>query len=308
MTVCRFASVLVVVGLVGWVKVAVATGEGTGLPTEHLTIGFTETAFLGLSRADVEAGYRALAKAVGERRGYNIVARMQSFQGMEDMDGILAEPSARMLALNSWVFLEMNRDHFTPKFIGAVDGEVGRTYVVITQKGKGLDGLSALRGEEVIVFELANATLGRYWLEVLLGERGLGRRDTYFSGVRYVNRPSLAVLPVFFGKAAAAVVDRSGFDLMVEMNPQVGRELQIVAESEVLVDGVIVLRNDDWPEGSYREDLIRTLGEFHVEPAGAQILTFFKTDRLIPYEENHMDSVRRLKAIYEQIEPESLKP
>ena len=67
-------------------------------------------------------------------------------------------------------------------------------------------------------------------------------------------------------------MDLNGLELMTEMNPQVGRELQVIAKSDELVDGVICLRHDSWPEGTFREELIETLRDFHMEPGGAQIL------------------------------------
>lgn len=275
-----------------------------GLKTEALTISFTETAFLGLNRADVEAGYKVLAQTVGQRRGYRIIPKLQAFRGAADLDALLKDETVRMLVVNAWVFMDIDTKRLTPMFIGSAANEVGRTYVLITRRDSGLDTLADLRGKELTIFELANATLGRYWIETRVMENGFGAPRDFFARTEFVLKPSAAVLPVFFGKKLACVVDRSGFDLMVEMNPQVGRELQVVAESDVLVDSVICLRNDGWPEGTYREDLKQTLGEFHREPAGAQILTMFKTDRLIPFREEHLAATRKLRAAYDRLRQE----
>lgn len=272
-----------------------------GLKEEALTVAFTETAFLGVNRNDVEAGYKVLARTLGERRGYRILSNVKAFNGAEDLDQLLLDETVRMLVVNAWVFLEMDTSQLTPCFLGSAQGSVGRQYLLVTRRDSGLNSLADLRGKDVLVFQLANATLGRYWLETLIRESRFGDPNRFLARAEYVVKPSAAVLPVFFGKKSACVVDRAGFELMQELNPQVGKELKVLAESDILVDSVICIRNDRWPPGSFREDLIQTLGEFHLEPAGAQILTMFKADRLAPYSEEHIAASRRLHAAHRRL-------
>ena len=276
------------------------TDRTEGMKTEALTIAFTETAFLGLNRTDVEAGYKALAQAVGQRRGYDIITRMQPFGSADDLEALLEDETCRMFAVNAWVFLDMDLSRLSPLFVGSAGPGIGRTYVLMTRRDSGLNTLMDLKGKDLTIFELANATLGRYWIEALVEESGSGPYSDFFARTDYAYRPSSAVLPVFFGSKQACVVDLTGLELMTEMNPQVGRELQVIAKSDELVDGVICLRNDSWPEGTFREELIETLRDFHMEPAGAQILTLFKTDRLYPFQEEYLTSVRALKAAHER--------
>jgi hypothetical protein len=119
-----------------------------------------------------------------------------------------------------------------------------------------------------------------------------------------VGKPSAAVLPVFFGKKQACVVDESGFDVMTELNPQVGKGLQTVAVSEPLVDGVLCLNSSGWSSETYKQDVIKALGELHLEPAGQQILTLFKTDQLIPFQEKYLETARNLWARHERLRKE----
>ena len=45
--------------------------------------------------------------------------------------------------------------------------------------------------------------------------------------------------------------------------------------------------------------------EIHNDPAGQQLLTLFKTDRLVPFAEQHMAAVRRLRENYVQSRKET---
>lgn len=52
---------------------------------------------------------------------------------------------------------------------------------------------------------------------------------------------------------------------------------------------------------AHKEDTVRALAELHVEPAGRQILTLFKVAKLVPFQEQHMDTVRKLRGSYDQL-------
>ena len=295
-----FLATLTVLGPVASLCAGAAASDD-GLPTVALTVGFTESAFLGVNQADLAAGYKVLAQMVGERRGYEIVSEVRAFKDADDIETLLFDETVRVVVMSSWVFLDIDTRGLTPMFIGSLETGLGRSYVLLARRDREWNTLADLRGTDLVVFELANASLGRYWIEVLVEESGLGGAGDFFAHRQYVHRPSSAVLPVFFGNKQACVVDREGFELMKEMNPQLGRELQVIAESDVLVDTVMCLRNDSWPEGGFRGDLIQTLGELHRETAGAQILTLFKTDQLVPFREEYLANTRALRAAHDRL-------
>jgi hypothetical protein len=128
--------------------------------------------------------------------------------------------------------------------------------------------------------------------------RRLNRENPY-------RRSLSAVLPVFFGKKDACLVDDAGFQVMNELNLQVGKALQTVTISEPYVDGIVCLRNEGWPSAAQKQDVIDALAELHQEPAGQQILTLFKIGQLVPFEEKQLDTVKRLRATHDRLRKET---
>jgi ABC-type phosphate/phosphonate transport system substrate-binding protein len=129
------------------------------------------------------------------------------------------------------------------------------------------------------------------WIEVLVHEDGLGPADRFFISMSSVSTPSAAVLPVFFGKVGAGVVDRASFEVMKEMNPQLGSRLRVLAMSPPLMKDILCV---DKRHIAYREDLMRALRELPQTAAGAQILMVFKSDRLKPVDAEELERVRTL--------------
>jgi phosphonate transport system substrate-binding protein len=138
-------------------------------------------------------------------------------------------------------------------------------------------------------------------LDVLLSEGNLGTQKSFFRKVEVVRKPTAAVLPVFFGSRQACVVDRIAFQVMTEMNPQVGATLQIVASSPPYVSSILCLSRKGWPSEHYRDDFQSALRDLHLEPEGRQILMLFKVDRLAPFKESSLDSLKELRNKYNRV-------
>jgi phosphonate transport system substrate-binding protein len=128
------------------------------------------------------------------------------------------------------------------------------------------------------------------WVETLLmKETGIKVAKGFFATVKVTRKPSQTVLSVFFRHSDACVVTRNAFNTMVELNPQLGKDLLPIAVSQPLVTAIGCVRKD------YYEDHYPVLREnlelLHQDPQGRQILTLFRKGMLIPYEESHVASV-----------------
>jgi phosphonate transport system substrate-binding protein len=51
--------------------------------------------------------------------------------------------------------------------------------------------------------------------------------------------------------------------------------------------------------------LLAELGELHLEPAGRQILSLFKINQLLPFQEAHLATVRELWSSYTRLQKEA---
>jgi phosphonate transport system substrate-binding protein len=128
------------------------------------------------------------------------------------------------------------------------------------------------------------------WLEVLLGKERLGRAASFFAAVKVADKPQACILPLFFGSVDACVVDEISLNLAKEMNPQVGK-LKVLARSGPLIEGLIAMPAQQFP---YLKELLDSMLSLHQTPRGRQLLTVFRTDRLVPVQPGDLDSARDL--------------
>ena len=263
-----------------------------------LHIGFTQSCFAGVNQNDAQAAFKVFLLSVGRRNGYNVQSKVTIYDDDALFEKAIRERSINLVIIDSWKYLSMNVGNYVkPTFVTSDQGRIGNNYVLLSRRGGKINSLAELRGSHILRLESANASTGVLWLEGMLQAKNLGAANSFLGGLEVVGKPSAAILPVFFGKKDACLVTQSSFDVMKEMNPQLGKELQEIATSDIFADIIICLSPSDWTSDKGKADLVRILGELHLEPAGQQILSLFKINQLMPFQEQHMDSVRNLRAL-----------
>ena len=267
-----------------------------------LHIGFTQSCFVGVNQNDAQAAFKVMMLTVGRRHGYNVQSKVTIFDDDAQFEKAIRERSINLVIVDSWKYLAMKVSDFVkPTFVTADRDRIGNTYLLLSRHDGKIHSLADLRGNHIVRLETANASTGMLWLEALLQQKKLGSANSFFGGIEVAKKPSAAILPVFFRKKDACMVTRFSFEVMRELNPQIGKDLQELAASELFADIIICLSHDDWTSDKGKADLVKILGDLHIEPAGQQILSLFKINQLIPFEEPYLDSVRKLQALSEKL-------
>lgn len=268
----------------------------------QLKVGANQSNFVSVNRNDAEAAIRSFATTVGRKRGYAVEPEIEIYDTAAEYAKGIAEKGVQLAIIDCWDYLSFDlHGVMEPLFVFSEPGSPLEPYLLLTPESKGARTLAELRGQNIVILEYTNANLSRQWLETMLLEQNLGALSEFFKKAETVVKPSAAVLSVFFGQRPACVVDQSAFQLMSELNPQVGRRLRAIATSEPYLDTILCVRRDGWRSEQERKDLIASLEELHLEPEGQQILSVFGVSRLEPFKEELLATVRRLKATHDRL-------
>ena len=274
--------------------------QEVGLQPITLHVGFTRASFRIVNASDATAAFRVFAQTAGRKRGYALDTDAQVFDNSAACEAEIKKGAINMAILDSWDFLGMDiHQVMEPVFVSKEQGSFFKEYLLLVHRDSGLTRLADLRGKELMVLEGKGGSLSRAWLDSLLLEQHLGAKETFFSKLEPTFKSSSAVLPVFFGAKPVCMVDRSGFQVMSELNPQVGSNLVILAVSEPYVATITCLSKSGWNSARARQDVIDAIAELHLEPNGRQVLTMFKLEQVVPFKEEYLDSARKLRATVE---------
>ena len=279
-----------------------------GLRKARLYLVASGRVFTVINRNDAIASMKALVEIIGRERGFLLDSKIDILDDVSEIRKRLESLSVDLLILDVVDYFQLaGSGLLKPILACSLHGENGTySYLLLVSDSAGGAALADLRGKNISVFSRTGGDVGMAWIDVLLAEQHLGRVKTYFGPVNKATTASACVHPLFFGKNAACVVDEIGFDILKEMNPQLGR-LRVLAKSPPLLESIVAIPVYPHP---YQEELTEALRQLHTTPRGEQILTVFKTERLVSIGAATLETTSDLWTRYHQLAnfPDSVSP
>jgi hypothetical protein len=151
----------------------------------------------------------------------------------------------------------------------------GMEYVLLVHKNGPFKKIADLKGAELLTHFHRDMVLAPAWMGTLLAANNLPQADHFFASQKSIDNLNQVVLPVFFHRADAACLARRNWETAVELNPQLGRDLSILAVSPRVVPIAIAFRRGCSPEG--RKMLIDAIQRVASVSAGQQIVTLYQS-------------------------------
>jgi ABC-type phosphate/phosphonate transport system substrate-binding protein len=182
-------------------------------------------------------------------------------------------------------------------------GEPGQKLVVLVNADSGYHSVKDLEEKRIVVFGGEQTEIAKFWLGVQTLMASGKDIDSYFQSVEEVNKPTKAVLPVFFGRRDACLVTEEAFAVAAELNPQVGQRLRPIEESESFASVVLCAHRDSDPEMLKR--VYDAFAAAHLDPKAKQVFVTYRLDKLDPIEPAMLESVRRVKRQYQELKASS---
>ena len=294
-----------------WMALAVALGAaacgGAATPAverETLRLGFTYSMFTGVNENDAKASIKALAATVSRERNIPADPDPLLFNGTEAVAAAVRTGAVDAVGMTTDEYAALAGDVRFDRFLMAVkDDDPTEEYVVLVHRAAGVTDMAGLKDKRLSVFVNPRTCLGPIWLEVLLARAGLPVTAEHFGRVTEWTKLSKPVLEVFFRQADACLVTRRGFATMVELNPQVGAQLAVLAASPAVVPSLFAFRADFSP--SLKDRSLREFGVVHTSLAGQQALTIFQVGQVAERPVAALDSALALLADYARLRPEA---
>jgi hypothetical protein len=284
--------------LIGLLSEGVLPGQTSSQELENiqLDVAFTQSSFANVNQTDAMAAFKAFTMRMGRLRGYNIKLNVYILDKASDLSAVSKRGNMDLLIVDAWDYLSHAPFKNTSlEFATIEQGQVLEPYLVLAKAESSINSIKDLKGKHVLVLKSSNASNGHHWFRTELLKMGFADPNRFVKRLEIKSKLSRAVLPVFFSQADACIVDQAGFKIMVEMNPQIGKELQIIAQSPHFVDTLCCLRSQGWLKPYHRGDMSDALAKIADDPAGQQILNLFKFNGLTPFKEKYLDTIRILR-------------
>jgi phosphonate transport system substrate-binding protein len=256
-----------------------------------ITVAFSPRAFVEASTDEAKAYAKTLTRLLLSK---NVGGAIESiiFNDMISLEKAIIAKKVDMTLLLSDEFLEIkDRLPLDPTAVSTRHNSVYEQVGIWVRRDCDIRTVADLRNKSIYIQRGLHGPLLQYWVETLFMKEGVhddGRG--LFSKMQKVEKPSHAVLPVFFRQADACVVSNSSFELANELNPQLAQDLEMIVQSPNIVGGAILCFRRDYPQVQ-KEIVQKALWSMHEETEGRQIFTLFRMDRFVPYRPEYLRSM-----------------
>lgn len=252
--------------------------------SEILRIGVSVQAVETGNSNDATAALKAwVSTIIKEKKLDNIPAEAKVYESAQEMGAALRENRMEAAALSVEEDLQIGLEPETV-LLPARDHGVFTRYVILVHRDSSLASPEKLSPDKLHVYMGPRMSLAVPWVRSMLNGPPEVHAQSWITGQSGTNT-SKAILQVFFRQIQAVLVTRDAFDVSCELNPQLGNDLRVLAESPPFVTSVIMMR-PSW-RGRFRQTLEEALLDLHSTPGGRQVLTIFQSSRI----ERHPPSI-----------------
>jgi len=263
---------------------------------EIIHVGFVRSSLDGSTMNDAKAATKVwLETIVSEHVGHTVLPNVQLYADRAAIKAALERKTADLLIMGTTDFYALGGPAtFDRVFLYSRGGEVAERYLLLVRADSGIESLASVRGRKLILLDNVRADLAERWLNSRLKQDGLPVVRQLAKEVVIERKSSKCIQRVFFRNADACLVTAQTYRTAVELNPQLGRQLSVLAKSPPYVPSVIAIPANytaaTWPS------LERGILSAHTKPKGQQVLRIYRIDRLVRQTGDELASAKALLA------------
>jgi len=274
---------------------------GRAVEVEHpFRFGFSGALMPDVNENDARAAMKVWAKTLVAEGTVQGDPNLLFCQKLADLEAALTNCAVDGVAMSTREFATLRpRVKFNRFVLGTFGGSIYEEYLLLVHAGSGITNLASLRGHPLLLLRHAKMCLALPWLDTLLLERNLPPSRDFFASIAEETTANKTVLPVFFRKAEVCLITRRTFQTMCELNPQLGRNLQVLDVSPAFVTGGVFFR-EGYP-ARQQDQIVAELTAVRKSPAGNQVLTVFQSEGLDEHPASAFDSALALLAHRRQL-------
>jgi ABC-type phosphate/phosphonate transport system substrate-binding protein len=211
---------------------------------EQIRIGCSSNSIMNADKKDVYVALNIWGKELLQSTSIKGEPVTTIFDDLKDLVAAVRNKEVDYVAMPILDYLGIRQSvDLEPVLLGTRNGQACEEYVLVVRQQSPWTEVKQLQGKKLLVQATAGVgSISLLWLDNLLIRQGLPVSASFFAPLKMVGKPSQAVLPVFFRQADACLVLRWAYDIMKELNPQIGSETKTLAMSPALLRGGFFMR------------------------------------------------------------------
>lgn len=240
---------------------------------------------------DVEASTKILASEIRKDTKFPDTFEIIVCQSLNEIINSI-KSNFDILYISPIEYLQLKKKFdIEPALISEIDNSYGDTYYLVANEH--IKSIKELKDGTINILTNADDQPPTIWLDKLLRDNKLPPKNKFFKQINLDFKTNNVVLPVFFKKATAAIVTKSAFDLICELNPKIKKETTVILKSLPMVRALFCFdgRNNDTERKNFLSDYLQSL---HKSNHGKQVLSLYMVTRILPYKSEYLNNILEL--------------
>ncbi|NIA30276.1 MAG: PhnD/SsuA/transferrin family substrate-binding protein [Actinobacteria bacterium] len=259
----------------------------------YLGIGYSNELISGADIRDIKIALKMWSGELIKGLSPDYSARTFIFNDRNSYIAAINANKVNIITMSSLDYMIIqDKVNIRPACVAIENGKVMQEYILLVYRESAMTELKDLRDKQLAVLAGVDEKYSNMWLDVLLYKKGLPEKEKFFSRLKHVSKQSQAVLPVFFRQSDACIVTQSAFDAIVELNPQIGESLIIIARSSPFLKSLNCFSNTIAKEKQNK--IMKLILGLDNNPTGKQICTLFRISKLVPFQSSYLKNVGAL--------------
>jgi len=240
-----------------------------------MRVGVSAETLAGANINDARAAYKVWGQEIQRRLGITHTDLVPDvFIPSEQLIKMIREGTIDCFALTAWEYAQVI-DLLDTNWVLLDDyAAAGLEYILAVHSASPYKKIEDLHGGQLIIHHHRDTLLLTAWLSLLLSANGLPPPERFFGSMLSKDNLTQVVVPVFFRRSEAAGLTQRAFSVAEELNPQLGRDLRVLAVSPKLIPMAFCFRRGCKPEDvkEFRDALVK----LRTIPVGQQLLELYQ--------------------------------
>lgn len=263
-------------------------------------LAMTSSVFLGVNENDARSAMSVWISTLAKDLSIPVDSEPVMFEDIDAVARSSATDTIDAFALTTEEFSVLSgRIPFDSLAATEQRSRVTEDYVLLVRQESAVFRLDELRGQRLVVLTTSRTSLAIIWLDTVLLQKGFPPAAEFFAPILSNSKPSRVVLPVFFKQADACLITRRSFEVMAEQNPQLGKQLRVLASSPGLIPLLFAFRADR--RSAYRDKIVEGMKNLKASEAGRQILNFVQAGGVVELPASDLTETLDLIALHRSL-------
>lgn len=256
-------------------------------------VGYSKNIFRGFNVNDAKVAASLMENAISKESRRNTTSNSVVVSNSNEVIDLIEKDKLNFVSLTSIEYLAVkDRTQIFPYCVPIARDNVMNRVLLIVRNDSNIKSIKDLNGKTISTssFYDEEFKLPTMWMKTIFWRSKVKDILEFIGSLKVRDNPSVIISDVFFKTTDACIIFESEYETLKELNPQLGKELNILASSEPLLTevGCYTKNSKDDADLSF---VLETTYNLHNNTHGKNLLKLLKVKRLLPYKEEMINNI-----------------